>query len=111
MGKISKIIFTVQLDENKVPEKIEWEADDAGFEGKKECSSIMLSLWDKEEKVTLGIDLWTKEMLVDDMTLHIYQTLLKLADTSRKSTRNTEAAVMIENLCSNFADKFELQKK
>ena len=47
-----------------MPSKIEWEADDADFEGKKECSSMLLSLWDKEEKVTLAIDLWTKEMLV-----------------------------------------------
>lgn len=41
----------------------------------KESKTMMLSLWDKEDKVTLGIDLWTKEMLVDDMNLHFYQMI------------------------------------
>ncbi|MCK7523599.1 MAG: hypothetical protein MZV64_41155 [Ignavibacteriales bacterium] len=55
--------------------------------GKKDCSSMMLSIWDNKEKVTLGIDLWTKEMMVEDMNVHVHQTLLKLSDTYLRATK------------------------
>ena len=111
MSTISEIKLTVKLDENRVPEKIEWEATDAGFEGKKEAKSLTLSLWDKKENVTLGIDLWTKEMLVDDMNIHFHQVFLKLADTYRRSTKNSEVADLIENFSAEFAKRLELDKK
>jgi gliding motility-associated protein GldC len=111
MPKISEIRFTVQLDDNRVPEKIEWEASDAGFNGKKECKSIMLSLWDKEENLTYAIDLWTKELMIDDMNIHFHQVFLKMADTYRRATKNSEVADMIENFSTDFADKLKLNKK
>ena len=111
MPKKSEIKLFVELDDNRVPEKIEWEATDAGFNGRKEANSMMLSLWDKNEKVTLGIDLWTKEMIVDDMNIHTHQVLLKLADTYRRATKNAETADMIEYFAADFADKLELKKK
>jgi gliding motility-associated protein GldC len=111
MSKISEIKFTVTLDDKKVPERIEWEATDSGFKGKKECSSMLISLWDKEEKGTLGIDLWTKEMVVDDMNIHFHQMFNKLADTYERSTKNKEAADMIKNFSSDFAEKTEIIKK
>ena len=60
MSNKSEIKFLIELDDNKMPEKIQWQADDADFKGMKESKTMMLSLWDKEDKVTLGIDLWTK---------------------------------------------------
>ena len=111
MSKISEIKLTVKLDNNRVPEKIEWEATDAGFKGKKEADSVMLSLWDKKENVTLGIDLWTKEMLVDDMNIHFHQVFLKLADTYKRATKNNEAAKMIEDFSAEFAKKLKLDSK
>ena len=93
-----------------MPSKIEWEADDADFEGKKECSSILLSLWDKEDKVTLAIDLWTKEMLVNDMNVHFHQTFLKMADTYLRATQNNDVANTIRNFANEFAAKLELVK-
>ncbi len=111
MPRISEIKIFVELDDKKIPKQIEWEATDAGFEGKKECNSIMLSLWDKEEKVTLGIDLWTKAMLVDDMNVHFYQILKKMADTYRKATNNNDVAKFIDDFSTEFANKVDLLKK
>ena len=108
--KNSEIKFTIQLDEKKMPKKIEWEADDAGFEGKKPCSTMMISLWDKEEKITMGIDLWTKEMMVDDMNIHFYQIFTKMADTYFKATGNNEAASLIQEFSSQFAAKLDILK-
>ena len=53
--KKSDIRFSVTLNENKFPEKILWSADDSGIEGEKECSSVMISIWDAKDKSTLRI--------------------------------------------------------
>ena len=111
MSNKSEIKFLIQLDDKKMPKKIEWQADEADFKGMKESKTMMLSLWDKEDKVTLGIDLWTKDMLVDDMNLHFYQIILKLGDTYRKSTNNLETAKIFDNFASEFASKLKLFEK
>ncbi len=104
----SEIKFIIELDDKKMPEKIFWQADDADFTGLKEAKTMMLSLWDKEEKITLGIDLWTKEMLVEDMNQHFYQMILKLGDTYRKSTSNPDVQKMFDDFASQFAEKINL---
>ena len=111
MSKISEIKITVNLDDKNNPEKIEWEATDSQFEGRKPSRTLLLSLWDERENVTLGIDLWTKEMTVNDMNVHFHQVLLKMADTFERSTRNKEAASMIRNFGNDFANKLELTNK
>ncbi len=110
MSRTSEIRFTIQLDDKKIPKKIEWEATDAGFDGRKECDSIMLSLWDKEEKVTMAIDLWTKDMMVENMNIHFFQIFTKMADTYLRATNNNEVAQMIESFSKEFANKLNLLK-
>jgi len=109
MLKESKIKLYITLDEKKMPEKIEWEADDASFSGKKESQTMMLSLWDKKEKLTYNIDLWTKEMSVPDMQVHFHQVFLKMADTFERATQNSEVAKMIRNFSSDFAKVLKLK--
>ena len=111
MNKNSEINLYVELDEKKVPVKIEWSATDSGFEGRRESKSMMLSLWDNNENATMGIDLWTKDMMVEDMNVYFHQTFLKMADTYRRATKNEEIAVMIEDFSARFADKLNLSKK
>jgi len=109
MTKSSEIKITVELDENKMPEKIEWEATDAGFEGKKVSKTLMLSLWDEKDNVTYGIDLWTKEMTVEDMHSHYHQILIKMADTYERATNNKDAAGMIRNFGDDFSKSLQLK--
>ena len=111
MNKKSEINLFVELDEKKVPVKIEWSATDSGMEGKKESKAMLLSLWDKDEEATMGIDLWTKDMMVEDMNIYFHQTFLKMADTYRRATKNEDVSVMIETFSAEFADKLELSKK
>ena len=107
MGKISEIKLTIELDETKMPVSINWEATDAGFKGQKPARTMMLSLWDDAEKITYSIDLWTKEMLVEDMKKHFNQIFLKMADTFNKATNNSEAANKIKNFANDFLAGFE----
>jgi gliding motility-associated protein GldC len=110
MTKKSEIKLIVDLDSNRVPEKIFWQAEDSEAKQPSECLSMMLSVWAKQEKVTMGIDLWTKEMTIDDMNIHVHQTLVKLTDTYLRATKNSEAAKLIENCSAAFAEKLNLLK-
>ena len=60
--KKTQISFDIELDENKIPEKINWSANDGGIKNK-ESKAVFLSVWDHEPQETLKIDLWTKDML------------------------------------------------
>ena len=47
--------------------------------------AFMLSLWDPNSKETLKIDLWTKEMMAEEMKFFTFQILDSLAETYKKS--------------------------
>ena len=111
MPKRSNINLTVELDETNMPTKIEWEATDANFDGKKECKAMMLSIWDKKDNLTLAIDLCTKDMLINEMNTFFLQTLKKMADTYLRSTSNNDISKFIRDFSDQFADKIEENKK
>lgn len=108
MPNRSEIKFLVTLDDTKMPEKIEWKADDSDFTDFREANTMMLSLWDKQEKVTLGFDIWTKEMMVQDMNIHFHQTFSKMADTYQRATNNADVSDMIKKFAAEFADRLKL---
>lgn len=88
--RTSEIIFKVSLDENNLPEKIEWEAP--GNNEKSACNSLMVALWDAKENNTLRIDLWTKTMSVDEMKKFYHQNLVTLTDTYLRATGDQQTA-------------------
>ena len=85
--KESEIKIKISLDENKVPEQIHWTAEDAGERDQK-SEAVLISLWDAEQQNSLRIDLWTKEMKVDEM---------KMADDMRR-------------FCQYFAEELNIIK-
>ena len=101
----TKINFNVSLDEKQIPEKIMWNATDAEFKEEKECSSIMVSVWDTQKKTTLSIDLWTKDMVVEDMHLHFFQTLISMSESFQRATGNQIAVAEMKKFCNELADK------
>jgi len=106
----SEIKFTVGLDENKVPEEIYWTAKDGGIEDAP-TKAIMLSVWDHQQKDTLRMDLWTKDMPIDEMKLFFHQTLVSMADTFERATNDEKMSATMRDFCSYFAEKLELFEK
>lgn len=86
----SEIKLKVTVDENQLPNKITWEVPDA--KEFNECKSMMLALWDEKENSTMRIDLWTKDMSVDEMKKFYHQNISTLTDTYLRAT-NDEATV------------------
>lgn len=107
--KKSEIKFTVTLDKNNLPINIDWSASDGGVESN--SKAIMLSVWDAEAKNTLRIDLWTKEMLVDEMKLFYHQNLLSMADTLERATSEKEAAKAMRSFAQEFGERLNLVAK
>lgn len=101
----SNISFKIQLDEKRLPAEIEWEASEAGFAGKNKCKGIMVSIFDEAEKNTLKIDLWTKDMMVDEMNRFFSETLMSMADTYIKATGDQEMTNSLQTFARDFAKK------
>ena len=100
--KRSEIKLSVQLDENNVPERIDWEAEDNGE--KSQSKAVLLSLWDDKEKNTLRIDLWTKEMSVEEMKAFFHQNILTMADTFERATNESKMAEQMRDFGAYFAE-------
>ena len=101
----SSIHIHVGLDENKMPSEIIWSAPDNSPENTREAKAFLLSLWDGSDKAALRIDLWTKDMMIDEMEDFFYQTLMTMADTYQKATRHDDLAVEIKNFARSLYQK------
>ena len=110
MSKLkSKIELNVELDENKIPESLFWTAEDGGISNEA-AKAIMLSVWDSKAKESLRIDLWTKDMPVDEMNVFIHQTLVSLSQSFFKATNNEKMTDAFKQFCDYFSEKLELKK-
>ena len=108
-GKDTHIKIDVQLDENKIPEKIVWSAPDGGV-NEEEAQALLMSLWDGKNQETLRMDLWVKEMPVDQMQLFFHQTLVSFSDTFYRATQDEKMTATMKDFCDYFAEKLELKK-
>jgi gliding motility-associated protein GldC len=101
----SSIHLDVQLDENKIPSDIIWSAPDNSPENTRKAKAFMLSLWDGADKTSLRIDLWTKDMMIDEMEDFFYQTLMTMADTYQRATRHDDLAIEIKTFAKSLYQK------
>ncbi|WP_339893186.1 gliding motility protein GldC [uncultured Algibacter sp.] len=105
----SKIELNIELDDNRVPEKIHWTAQDGGITNE-EAKAMMLAVWDAKTQETLRIDLWTKDMPVDEMKVFFHQTLVAMSDTFYRATQDDKMSATMKDFCDYFAEKLELKK-
>ena len=104
----SEITLRVGLDENRIPEKLSWSAQDGGIDNE-EAKAMLLSVWDSKNQESLKIDLWTKDMPVDEMKTFFHQTLVSLSDTFMKATQDEKMTATMKDFCDYFAEKMDLK--
>jgi gliding motility-associated protein GldC len=110
MSKVtSEIKLNIELDENRVPEKLSFTAKDGGVENQ-DSKALMLSVWDAEKQESLRIDLWTKDMPVDQMKVFFHQTLVSMSESYQRATQDEKMALTMKDFCDYFAEKLELKK-
>lgn len=105
--KTSAIKVNVGLNENNIPVRMMWSADDAAIENQ-EVKAMFLSFWDVKEQNTLKMDLWTEEMSVEEMKQFMHQTLLTLADNFEKATGEKNISEDLRDYCFHFAEKMKI---
>jgi len=109
--KKAEIKLTINLDDQNVPESIMWESTDAQNKEAMPVKSMMLALWDQNYKNTLRIDLWTKDMPLDEMKMFFYETLMTMGDSFLRATGETNIVEDLRDYCAHFADKMEIRQK
>lgn len=102
----SAIHIEIALDENKVPQDISWLASDSTADTQQPAKAMMLAFWDGADKAALRIDLWTKEMMVDEMADFYYQTLMGMADTYLRATQQQALVDDMKKFAKDFYQKF-----
>ena len=104
--KRSEIKIEVELDENHIPESITWHATDN--DASKKAKAFFLSVWDEKERNTLKIDLWNKEMSVDEMKMLTHQSIITMADSFERATGETQMALAMKDFAEYFAEKMKM---
>ena len=106
----STITVDVLLDDSKVPQQINWKASDSTADMAQQSKAMMLAFWDGADKSAMRIDLWTKEMMVDEMADFYYQTFMTMADTFNRATKNAELVGEMKAFAKDFYRKFQDQQ-
>lgn len=103
------IRFSVSLDGHNIPEKIEWDATDKPEGTPSETKAISLAVWDPRQKNTLRIDLWTKDMPVQEMKRFYVDCIGGLAQSILQSTGDEVMSGEMNALCERLVE--HLRKK
>ncbi|MFY0592378.1 gliding motility protein GldC [Roseivirga sp.] len=109
--KESEINLRVELDNENIPEKIFWNATDKDVDGEQETKSFSLSIWDHNNQNTLRIDLWNKEMPIDEMKRFYVDCLGGLAQSVLNSTGDEFMSQAMNRLCDKMVKHLEEELK
>lgn len=102
----SNILIDVLLDPNKVPEQINWSATDSTADTAQKAKAMCLAFWDGADKSALRIDLWTKDMMMDEMADFYFQMLMTMADTFLRATKQQALSDDMKTFAREFMEKF-----
>ena len=108
--KKSEINFKVELNDQNIPERIWWRASDGSPE-LKEIKSVSLNLWDPDEQNTLRIDLWTKDMHIDEMKRFYVDILGGMSQSILSATGDTRISNKLKTLCNELVSIIESDQK
>ena len=102
----STINIDVLLDPNRIPEIINWQATESTAGELQKAKAMCLAFWDGAEKTAMRIDLWAKDMMVDEMGDFYYQMLITMADTFNRATKQEELSEELKTFARSFFKKF-----
>ena len=106
----SEIKINVELDENKIPEKVTWSAPDGGVNNQ-ETTAVTVNVWDNKTQELLSIDLWTKKMPMAEMKKFYYQIYMSMAESFERATNEDKMALDMKDFAKYFGEKQDVIKK
>ncbi len=103
----STITIDVLLDPEKIPEQINWSATDSAANMVQKAKAMSVAFWDGADKTALRIDLWTKDMMMDEMADFYYQMMMSMADTFNRATKQQDMSNDMKIFAKSFLEKFK----
>lgn len=107
--KSKTINIEVELDDQNIPTDIKWDATDLQGYEEASCRALILALWDHNNKDTLRLDLWTRDMTIDEMKIFFHQTLVTMADTLENATKDERITGDMRDFCDYFAERMQIK--
>ncbi|MEC8603579.1 MAG: gliding motility protein GldC [Bacteroidota bacterium] len=111
MSNKSNLNIEFDLDENQIPEKINWESISGSENIKHEAKAAFISFWDKSDNNAMSLNLWTKDISIEEMSKFYFQTFLTMADNFEKSTSEDQLALAIRDFADFFGEKMGILPK
>ena len=99
--------FEVELDENNLPNSIKM-LEEKASNSSIDLKALMISAWDAKRKETLRVDIWTKDMPVNDMFIMYHQNMMGMATSLEKSTGQNKLANALRDYCDFFAKETKI---
>jgi gliding motility-associated protein GldC len=107
ISKKEKFSVEVIMDENLIPEELEWHSTQGKGESVK-ASAALIYLWNAKKNETFSLDLWTKKMSVEEMNKMMFQTIMTLANSYEKATSEDQLANAMRDFAEFFGEKTEI---
>jgi len=108
-SKTSEIKLSIELDQENIPHKIRWEAQ--GGQTSRLADAFHLYIWDSQDKAVYNMEMWTKDMLVDDMNIHFFQSIMQMAESYQRATGNKDITKMIKEFGYQFGEETKIIQK
>ena len=105
--KKSEIKIIVELDKEQIPENIYWKAEDHASSELSKTKSVSLSFWDHKQKNTMRIDLWTKDMPINEMKKFYIDCLGGLSQSILSATNDEWMGGEISDLCDRLIERLK----
>ncbi len=102
----STITIEVLRDTDNITESITWNATDSTAEMMQKAKAMCVGFWDEQDRSALTLDLWTKNMMVDEMADFFHQMMMAMAQTFQRATQQQELSTDMKTFANNFIKKF-----
>lgn len=102
--KKTNIDIHIHLDEKNIPEEIFWNSKDGNILNKT-CKAFILSIWNNNKEETSTIELWIKNMPIQDMNKFFYHTFVSIGNAYERATSNKIISQEIKKFGYNFFKK------
>ena len=97
------IHLRVQLDQDRLVESITWDATDKPQDASSSVKCFSLAIWDKDQRGTLRLDMWDKEMTMDEMNVFVVQAIGGLSELLVNATGNEGAARRVAEFAESLS--------
>jgi len=108
--KKTEIKFNIFLDDDNLPDNITWEATQKPSDAPDNTKAVSVSLWDDATMNCMRVDLWTKEMTIDEMKRFYINNLGGMAQTILNATGDEFMANETNALCEKFIEHMKKEE-